>query len=126
METKDQYRDDVSVTDLLPIFTASLGCLRKKKVREFCSFFTIAKFSTLITDHVTETLNIEEKQPERPTKIIYSVEEKDKNIEQQLKLLCKMVELSTSELYFLDNFVSGSEGNGLSLLVLLCKMFKKI
>jgi hypothetical protein len=126
LRDQDPESTGLRVADVLPILTASLGTIKEYHVCDCFDLFGPAGFNTFILDHIVSTLNLEEKPSEKPTRIRYEVEEMSKNVEKEIKLLCRMVELSGHNLELLEEQVQDRATGGLTLVVLLCKMFRKI
>ena len=98
LDNHNKRRSDIMISDLLPIFTASLGSKRENYVIEFCKFLGTEHLNTYLVEQITGVLNLDDKVSDRPQKILYSLQEKDRDLEQEIKLLSRMVQLCTQNL----------------------------
>ena len=59
LRSKERFRDDISVTDLLPIFIATLGSVRSSNVENFIHFFGVDNLKVFIVDQIVDSLGLE-------------------------------------------------------------------
>ena len=72
---------NLSISNIIPILTASLGTALDSKVEDLIQFVRADVFRNNIIDQIISSLNINDKQEENAIRILYSVEEKDRRIE---------------------------------------------
>ena len=70
------------MSNILPILTASLGTVFESRLDSLIELVGVELFRANVIDQIISALNLNEKPAEKPMKIYYSVEEKDRRIEQ--------------------------------------------